>query len=104
MGRELSIKPVLLDVVYLEEINDLLCGIWRKNIRKKAAVRLFKKAKARRVVLSGVDAATILRLSPSTKCHYIKSIRGKHQSLCPEGVHFMTWDLRLHTKGRYAEW
>jgi predicted transcriptional regulator len=78
-----ALKPVLLDAVSLEDIHDLLRGVRRKEIRKKTAVRLFEQAKAQGGVLSSVDVATMLRVSPSTICHYIKEYQRETSKLVP---------------------
>jgi hypothetical protein len=66
-----AIKPVLLEAVNLGDVEDLLRGAKKEQLRKKAAIRLFEQAKQQGGVLTGVDVATILGLCPATVSHYV---------------------------------
>ena len=69
--EETSLKPVLLDTIKMKDIEDFLKGASRKEIREKVAVRLFEQAKEQGGVLTCVDAASIMRLSPTTISQYL---------------------------------
>lgn len=69
--EDTKLKPVLLDVVSPQDIEDCLRGVSYKEIRQKAAVRLFRQAKEQGGVLSGADVASIMRLNACTVWRYV---------------------------------
>jgi len=81
--EETKLKPVLLDAINMQDIEDFLKGVSRKQIREKVAVRLFEQAKEQGGVLTCVDAASIMRLSPVTISHYLKEYEKKSGELVP---------------------
>ena len=81
--EDCQLKPVLLEAVSMQDIEDLLKGLSGKQIRQKVAVRLFEQAKSQGGVLTSVDAASIMRLSPSTIGRYIKEHEKLSGTLVP---------------------
>ena len=77
------LKPVFVDMIAPEDIQAFLQGEKAKNIRQSAAVRLFNQAKQQKAVLTGVDVATMMRLSPSTISNYVRQWEKQHQTLVP---------------------
>ncbi|MBW1993092.1 MAG: DUF1670 domain-containing protein [Deltaproteobacteria bacterium] len=78
-----KLKPVFVDVIAKEDIEALLQGEKAKLIRQRAAVRLFKQAKQQGAVLTGVDVATMMRLSPATISNYVRRWEKQHQETVP---------------------
>jgi hypothetical protein len=77
------LKPVFLDLIAPQDIEALLQGQKRKSIRQRATVRLFNQTKDQGAVLSHVDAATMMRLSPPTIWRYVKEWEKQHQQIVP---------------------
>lgn len=77
------LKPVVLDAVTADDLDDLIAGRKSREIRKKVTVRCFEQAYAQGGVLTGVDVAAILRLSPATVFHYVKEYEKENQRLVP---------------------
>lgn len=75
--EQTAIKPVLLEAVNLEDIQDLLGGVKKRERRKKVIVRLFAQAKQQGGVLTGVDVAAIVGVAPATVSRYVR----EHESL-----------------------
>lgn len=67
-----AIKPVLLEAVNHDDLKDLLEGVKKKEIRKKITLRLFDQAKEQGGVLTGVDAAAIVGVTPATVSRYVR--------------------------------
>jgi len=78
-----KLKPVFIDLIAPEDIEAVLAGEKAKKIRQKATVRLFKQTKKQGAVLTGVDAATMMRLSPATISNYIRQWEKEHQTSIP---------------------
>jgi len=75
-----ALKPVLLEAVNPEDIQDLLGGVKKRERRKKLTVRLFEQAKQQGGVLTGVDVAAIVGVAPATVSRYVReqeSLTGK---------------------------
>ena len=69
--EQTRLKPVLLEVIAEQDVKDLLSGVSCREVRKTAAVRLFTQANDQGGVLTSVDVATMLRVSPATIGKYI---------------------------------
>ncbi len=61
----------------------MLKGEKAKLIRQRAAVRLFEQAKDQGGVFTGVDVATMMRLSPATISNYIRDWEKQNQCSVP---------------------
>ncbi|MBA7634112.1 hypothetical protein ES703_41691 [subsurface metagenome] len=81
--EQTALKPVLLEVISEQDIRDLLSGVSIKDIRKKVVVRLFEQAKSQGGVLTSVDVASIMLVSPWTICRYIKEYQEETGKLIP---------------------
>jgi len=77
------IKPVFVDMIAPEDIEAAFKGEKRMRIRQQATVRLFHQAKEQGGVLTGVDVATMMRLSPATISNYVRKWEKEHQTLVP---------------------
>jgi DNA-binding CsgD family transcriptional regulator len=78
-----KIKPVFLDMVAPEDIEATLNGERKKLIRQRATIRLFHQAKDQGGVLTGIDVATMMRLSPATISRYVREWEKEHQAIVP---------------------
>jgi transposase-like protein len=67
-----AIKPVVLEAVTYDDISGLLAGVKRKDLRVRTVLRLFHQAKQQGGVLTGVDAAAIVGVSPATISRYVR--------------------------------
>jgi len=81
--EQTTLKPVLLEGISEEDIQNVLSGISIKEIRKKVVVRLFEQAKSQGGVLTIIDVATIMLISPRTIYNYIKEYQQKTGKLIP---------------------
>jgi predicted transcriptional regulator len=70
--RKTKIKPVFVDMIAPEDIEATLQGEKAMKVRQRAAVRIFNQAKQQGAVLTGVDVATMMRLSPATISRYVR--------------------------------
>jgi len=77
------LKPVFVDMIAPEDIEAVLDGQKAKAIRQRAAVRLFNQAKQQGAVLTGVDVATMMRLSPTTISIYVRQWEKENQDSVP---------------------
>lgn len=78
-----KLKPVFVDMIAPEDIDALLQGEKAKTIRQRAAVRVFKQAKQQGGVLTGVDVASMLRLTRNTIYKYVRQWEKDHQETVP---------------------
>lgn len=78
-----QLKPVFVDMIAPQDIEAVLEGEKAKMIRQRAAVRLFNQAKQQGAVLTGVDVATMMRLSPATISNYIRQWEKQTQQIVP---------------------
>jgi len=67
-----KLKPVVLDLVTKDELEELKKGVKAKEHRKKRLVRLFQMSADQGGILTCADAASILHLSLSTVSCYIR--------------------------------
>lgn len=81
--QKTKIKPVFVDMIAPEDIEAAFKGEKRMRIRQQATVRLFHQAKEQGGVLTGVDVATMMRLSPATISNYVRKWEKEHQTLVP---------------------
>lgn len=70
--EDTKIKPVLLEAINDSDIQDFLDKVKKKEVRKKVAVRLFDQAYEQGGVLTGVDVAVILGVTPATISRYVR--------------------------------
>jgi hypothetical protein len=78
-----KLKPVFVDMIAPEDIEAMLKGEKAKLIRQRAAVRLFEQAKEQQAVFTGVDVATMMRLSPATISNYVRDWEKQNQTSVP---------------------
>lgn len=78
-----KLKPVFIDMIAAEDIEAMLKGEKKKAIRQRASVRLFQQAKKQGGVLTGVDVATMMRLSPATISNYVRQWEKQNHTLVP---------------------
>jgi DNA-binding CsgD family transcriptional regulator len=78
-----KLKPVFVDMIAPQDIEAVLKGEKAKTIRQQAAVRLFHQAKDQGAVLTGVDVATMMRLSPATISNYVRQWEKQNQKTVP---------------------
>jgi DNA-binding CsgD family transcriptional regulator len=81
--QKTKIKPVFVDMIAPEDIEAAFKGEKGMRIRQQATVRLFHQAKEQGGVLTGVDVATMMRLSPATISNYVRKWEKEHQTLVP---------------------
>jgi hypothetical protein len=81
--EQTKLKPVLLQAICAEDIQEFLAGTPLKDIKKRASVRLFDQAKEQGGVLTSVDVASILHVSPSTVGRYVRAYERETNSLVP---------------------
>jgi predicted transcriptional regulator len=61
-----------VDLVTDDDIKKFANNVKKKDIRKEAAVRIFKQSKKQGGVLTGVDVSSMMSLSPATVYNYIR--------------------------------
>lgn len=81
--EECKVKPVVLRVRTDEDIRDKLAGERAKTIRQNVTVRLFEDAKRQGGVLTQVDVAAILGLSPATISRYVRERERETGAMIP---------------------
>lgn len=81
--EQTTLKPVLLETVSQQDIEDLLAGTPRRELRKRRTVRLFEQAQTQGGVLTGIDVATILNLTPGTVSRYVREHEQQTGTLLP---------------------
>ena len=95
-----KIKPVFLDLIHPDDIEAKLNGEKAKQIKIKTTARVFKQAKAQGGVLTAVDLATMLKLSPATIGRYVKEWESEHGEYLPRrGVIHDMGPTLTHKKG-----
>ena len=78
-----KLKPVFVDMIAPEDIEAMLQGEKKMRIRQRATVRIFEQAKKQGGVLTGVDVASMMRLSPATISRYVREWEKEHQCIVP---------------------
>ena len=95
-----KITPVFLDLIHPEDIEAKLKGEKAKQIKIKATARIFEQAKEQGGVLTAVDVATMLKLSPATIGRYVKEWEAEHGKFLPRrGVIHDMGPTLTHKKG-----
>lgn len=75
-----KLNAVILDLININDIDDLLAGLNKRERQKKVAARLFEQAYEQGSVMTSADVAAIMRLAPATVGKYICELekeRGK---------------------------
>ena len=78
--EQTKIKPVLLQLVTEDDVEDYLSGMSISSIRKKVLIRLFEQAQQQGALLTRIEASMLMHQGPATIGQYIKEIeaqRGK---------------------------
>lgn len=78
-----KLKPVFLDLITSNDIESLLQGERKRTVRQRTAVRLFEQAHNQGAVLTGIDVASMMRLSPVTVSNYIREWEKTRNSIVP---------------------
>lgn len=78
-----KLKPVFLDLIHEQDIQEYIKGTKAKDIKKKASVRVFKQAKEQGGVLTYSDVASMFKLSPATIGKYIREWEKENEELVP---------------------
>lgn len=78
-----KLRPVILNLVNYQDFRDMIHGIRRSEIRRKIAIRLFDEAYAQGGVLTEVDVAAILGVSPLTVSKYVTEFEKRADRLVP---------------------
>jgi DNA-binding CsgD family transcriptional regulator len=78
-----KLKPVFVDMIAPQDIEAVLKGEKAKTIRQHVAIRMFYQAKEQGGVFSGVDVATMMRLSPATISNYARDWEKQNQTSVP---------------------
>lgn len=78
-----KIKPVYLDLIHADDIQALLDGEKAKQIKQRAAIRLFDQSKQQGGVLTGTDVGAMLKLSPGTISRYVREYEKENERLVP---------------------
>ena len=81
--EETKLRPVVLDVVSREDIEDFLKGLSRRELNQKVVVRLFRQAKEQGGVLSGADVASIMGHRVSTISQYVREYEKNSGEVIP---------------------
>lgn len=81
--EQTKLKPVLLELVSTEDIENLLTGVSREEIRRDTVIRLFHQAKAQGGVLTQTDVATMTGVEPTKIHHYIKGYQKETGEVVP---------------------
>ena len=76
-------KPVILDLLSGEDIDDLMNKVSKKERMKKISIRLFKQAYKQKGVLTNQDLGGILKLSSGTISKYIREYENDHNEIVP---------------------
>lgn len=78
-----KIKPIFVELIAQEDIEAILQGENKTLTRQRAVIRLFNQAKDQGAVLSHADVATMMRLSSTTICAYVKDWEKQHNKIVP---------------------
>ncbi len=81
--RETRLKSVVLDLVRTKDIRERAEGKRLKEIKKEAAVRLFKQADDQNGCMTNAEVAVLLKISPPTVSRYIQEWELDHNELVP---------------------
>ena len=77
--EDCKLKPVMIQAIGEEDIQALLDGVKRREVRKGAAVRMFEQAHEQGGVLTHADVGAILHLSAPTVGRYVKEWEEAHK-------------------------
>lgn len=69
--RNTRLKSVVLDLVRPEDIAERAQGKRLRDIKKEAAVRLFKQADDKKGCMTNAEVAILLKISPATVSRYV---------------------------------
>lgn len=81
--RKTRLKSVVLDLVRTEDIEERAKGKHLKEIKKEAAIRLFKQADEQNGCMTNAEVAVLLKISPNTVSRYIQQWEFEHDELVP---------------------
>lgn len=78
-----KMRPVILDLIDMGDVDDYLAGIPKRQRQTKTAVRLFSQAKDQGGVLTHADVAAMMRLAPGTISRYIVDFERENNTPVP---------------------
>lgn len=78
-----KLMPVFVDIITDDDIKKLANSVKKKDIRKEAAVRIFMQSKEQGGVLTGVDVASMMNMSPATVYKYVREYEQEKKVLVP---------------------
>ena len=76
--QDCRLKPVMLQAIAEEDIQALVEGATRRQVRQQSAVRMCGQAHAQGGVLTLADVGAILQISPPTVSRYLKEYEKDH--------------------------
>ena len=77
------LKPVTLDLIHREDIERMEKGMNRRERAIHTSARLFNQAYQQGGVLTLADAASVMRLTPSTVGHYVHDYEHLYNEILP---------------------
>ncbi len=81
--EDCNIKPAILDLIGITDLDDFLNKIPKKQRQIKTAIRLFTQAYEQGSVLTHSDVSVLMRLSPGTISRYIKGYENETGNMVP---------------------
>jgi DNA-binding CsgD family transcriptional regulator len=78
-----KLVPVFVDIITDDDIKKMADNVKKKDIRKEAAVRIFTQSKEQGGVLTGVDVASMMNMSPATVYKYVREYEQEKNVLVP---------------------
>ncbi len=81
--RQTRLKSVVLDLVCPADSQERAQGKPLREIKKEAAVRLFKQADEQNGCMTNAEVAVLLKISPPTVSRYIQQWEFEHDELVP---------------------
>lgn len=76
-------KPVIVDLITEEDIDDLMKRVPKKRRMQKVAVRLFKQSYKQEGVLTNSDVGAILKVTESTVSRYVRDFENETHEVVP---------------------
>jgi hypothetical protein len=81
--EDTQLRPVTLNLLTEKDFEAVLRGVSKGKIRRDVAIRLFNEAYEQEAVLTEVDVASILGLTPSTIGRYVRAYEKETQRVVP---------------------
>ena len=81
--RQTRLKSVVLDLVRSQDIKERAEGKRLREIKKEAAIRLFKQADEQNGCMTNAEVAVLLKIAPQTVSQYLHEWEFEHDILIP---------------------